>query len=265
MARHPRQKAVPVFPSGRQALGPLPKDMAKKSNPSTAKLRFRTRLCFHLFWNGFISPIFNAAALFQFIAQAIGFWALFILFGPKKLTEMTTGAAAAFAGFAGAMVCWTAIQAFLAPMRIQKEEKSIGTWQGNRFVFNEARRVFTTEWSPADNGTYQTIVIPDVESDALVDYRIDIDGPASRLNCLILGAYYFSPVQEIVRSTRFAPSGRVRLKKDHSVTLHCFSKPDTVPAIVRVYILAWEVDHKILLDYTDLSGDSRVVLAPPAS
>ena len=202
---------------------------------------------------------------FNSLHKGLGFGCCSSFFGPKKLTDMSTGAAAAIAGFAAAMVCWAVIQAIVAPGRILKTEKSIGTWQGNRFVFNEAQRVFTTEWSPADNGTWETISIPDIESDALVDYQIEVDGAASRLNCLVIGAYYFSPVQEIIQSTRFALNGRVRLKKDHSIALHCYSRPDTIPAIVRVYILAWEIDHKVLLDCTDLSSNSRVVLAPPAT
>ena len=125
--------------------------------------------------------------------------------------------------------------------------------------------MLTTEWTPADNDGYRQIIVPDIEADALVDYRIEVDGPGSRMHCIVVGAYYFAPIADIVKSTRFELNGRVRLRKDHSIALFCYSMLETIPAIVRVYILAWEVNHDLLLDYTDLDGHSRVVLAPPKS
>jgi len=52
-------------------------------------------------------------------------------------------------------------------------------------------------------------------------------------------------------------------KRMGSVGLHCFSLPDTVPALVRVYVLAFENDPTKLMDYTDQRTQTRFVVAPP--
>jgi hypothetical protein len=264
MARQPQPKGVKIFISGLQAMGPPASDVPRERDPSFAKLRFRLRLGRRLFWTTFISPIFNAGALFKFIVQGLGFVAALFLLGPKKLTELSNGAAVSLTAFATAMSCWAFIHAIATPFRVLKAERSIGNWQGARFVYAVPQRVLTAQWTPAENENVKMFVVPDVEPGALVDYKIEIDGPTDRLNCVVLGAYYFHPASEMLSTGRFALHGRVRLRKDGSLGLYCFSKPDTLPAIVRVYILAWEIDNNVWVDYTDLKTNTRVVLAPPS-
>lgn len=256
-------KGIQIFPSGLEAMGPPDNEIPWKLSPGEAKLIFRLMIGLRLFWKGFISPIFNASAFFGFIAQAIGLAFLYALLGQKKLLELTTNAVVGITAFSAAMTCWAAIQAITAPFKIAQFEKSLGTWSGNRFIYKQAQHVFTKEWSPTDNETLSYFSVPDAIPDALVDYRIEIDGPAERLNCMVFGAYYFRPVAEMLKSARFSLHGRVRLRKDRQLLLNCLSMPDSVPAIIRVYILSWEINHSILLDYTDLRSDTRIVLGPP--
>jgi hypothetical protein len=146
---------------------------------------------------------------------------------------------------------------------MRKEEETAGEWVGDRFVYREPRLVFTKVWSPAENGTYPLFSVREAYAGALLDYRIEIDGPTERLNCVVVGAYYFSPVEPVLTTVKFDLRGRVRLRKDGQLGLACHSLPDTLSAIVRVYLLAWETDPNTQLDYTDLRSQTRFVLRPP--
>ena len=255
------KKGVLLIPSGVQFLGP-PKPPRIRS-PRSAKCRCNLALYWRVFWEGFSSPIFNGQAAFQFVVSAVGAVALFVLVGRKMLTDTANTTAAAIAAFAVAMVVWALIQAVATPFRAKTVERQQGRWIGNRFIYNEPKHVFTTEWTPAKNGQHETFEVPDAAPFAVVDYRIEIDGPADHLRCMVVGSYYFSPLKDILTLWEPALHGRVMLKKRRKLDLHCYAHPQTLPAIIRVYILAWEIDRDFLMDYTDQRTATRFELKPP--
>jgi hypothetical protein len=163
-----------------------------------------------------------------------------------------------------ALPIWALINLVVAPIKALNAEKSSGTWQGARFLYREPQLVLTCEWEPKDNGKFVPIPLK-IDGGLLVDYRIEVDGPVERINCIVLGAYYFRPVEDVLRTARFDLRGRAVVKKDGSVGLHCYSRPDTLPALVRVYVLAFENDPMNLMDYTEQRTQTRFVVAPPAA
>ena len=91
----------------------------------------------------------------------------------------------------------------------------------------------------------------EIDEGLLIDCRIDIDGPTEPINGIVLGAYFFRPLDDVLRTAKFDRRGRALVKKNGSVGLHCHSLADTLPVLVRVYVLAFEDDPTILMDYTD--------------
>ena len=79
---------------------------------------------------------------------------------------------------------------------------------------------------------------------AVVDYKIEIDGPVDRVSSIVCGAYYVYPLSEMLQSSRYALRG-------------------TVPVLIRVYALSWAVDPSLLLEFTDQSKGVRIVVGPP--
>jgi hypothetical protein len=256
-------KGVQIFPSGLQAMGPQAHETPIQYTASSAKLFFRIKLGKKLFKQHFFSPIFSASAFFGFIAQGIGIALFLALLSSKKAFETSTRAAIGAIAFCTAVFCWAIIQTVATPFRVLKEERLLGNWYCTRFVYNQPQRVLTKEWTPTDNDQPQYFAVPDIPPGALVTYKIEVDGPIDRLNCILLGAYYFSPVADMLKSARFALRGKVRLRKDRTLFLNCLSMPNTLPAVIRVFILAWEIDNTILLDYTDDKSGTRIVLGPP--
>jgi len=255
-------KGVLLFPKDVQICGP--KKQPRIGKPHRAKLRSRAALYWRVFWEGFASPIFNSQAVFQFIATMLGLFVLFALVGRKMMPDTATTTVAAAIAFAAAMAVWALIQAIAMPFRARAAEATEGRWVSGRFVYNDARRVFTTEWNPSKNGHHETFVVPsDIQQYAVVDYKIEIDGPADRLRCLIIGSYYFSPMHDVLSLWEPAMHGRVVLKKGRKLDLYCLSQPDTIRAIVRVSILAWEIDQNLGMEYTDQRTQTRIVMQPP--
>jgi hypothetical protein len=164
------------------------------------------------------------------------------------------------------MALWVLVQAVAVPFRALAAESKQGRWQGSRFIYDEPQRlvtVVTVERSPSDNDTTYPFRVPNVPPGALLDYKIEIDGPNSRMNCIIFGAYFFRPLEEIMKTARWDPRGRVTLRKDRMLGLRSYSQPNTLAGIVRVSLLAWEIDPSILMDYTDLNKHLRFAVGPP--
>lgn len=179
------------------------------------------------------------------------------------MTEQATTLVISVVSFLGALVLWAIIWAVATPFRFLKAERAIGRWTGTRFLYNEPLLLGTVEWSAANNNDAFAMGVPNVPPGALIDYKIEVDGPVDRINCLVVGAYYFYPPDELMKTARWDIRGRVVLRKDGKLGLVCHSRPNTLPAIIRVFSLAWEIAPEILLDYTDLNTGSRFTLGPP--
>jgi len=256
-------QGVRIFPPDIQFMGPFDEDMPDTLGPAEIRSRVRRRMGWRLYRESLLSPLLNAKAVFGYLASVIGLFLLFSFLGEKAATDRVSQVVVGVIASAAALVMWALVLALTIPSKVRKEEKALGEWVGNRFVYREPRLALTKEWSPKDNGAYPLFPFGDAYPGVLLDYRIDIDGPANRLNCCVVGAYFFSPIDPVLESARFDLRGRVRLRKDGQLGLACYAMPDTLPAIIRVYILAWEIDPTLQLDYTDLRTETRIVLRPP--
>lgn len=265
LAKTKKRRGVEILPSGTQFMQPLDKDAVPRRTLRATRWRALLKPVWGLFINGLYSPVVNAGAFFGLITIPFSLFFVSAFLGDKGLTARIGTLGATALSTVAALPIWAIINLVVAPIRALMAEKELGSWKGARFVYREPQLVLTYEWTPNDNG--QVIPIPlQIDGGLLVDYKIEIDGPASRINCIVLGAYYFRPLDEVMKSgTRFDLRGRVVVKKDGTIGLLCYSLPDTLPALVRVYVTAFENDPGVLIDYTDLRTQTRFVLAPPGA
>jgi hypothetical protein len=256
------KRGVQILPTGTQFMGPVDKDTPPKHSLSATKWRARIKPVWGIFVRGLFSPVVNAGAFFGLLTIPFSLFVISAFLGDKGLTSRIDNMGATMLSTIAALPIWAVINLLIAPFKAYAKEMELGSWNGARFVYREAQLVLTREWRPADNGMFMPVPVP-VDAGLLVDYRIDVDGPTERINCVVLGAYFFRPLDDILRSVRFDRRGRAVVKKDGTVGLHCYSLPDSLPALIRVYVLAFENDPGILMDYTDLRTQTRMVLAPP--
>jgi hypothetical protein len=262
MGLSPNPPGVRIFPPEAQFMGPQDCDVPRTRTPKSIKRRVRVRAGLKLFWSSFFSPLFSGRAVFGYLASIVGLFLVIFFFDERVATDSASKIAVGIVSAVVASAIWAIALAISTPYRLRKQESSVGAWSGDRFVYKEPKLILTKEWKSGDNGNYPLFPCPDAYPDSLIDYRIEIDGPSERMNCIIVGAYYIHPIVGTLQSARFDARGRVRLRKDRQLGLACYSRPDTLPAIVRVYMLAWEIDPTTQLDYTDLSTQTRIVLRP---
>jgi hypothetical protein len=255
-------KAMRLFPPDAQFMGPKEEDIPKPKSGAWVKRRTRRRAALRLYFGSLVSPMFSARAIFGYLVSIIGLLFLFGILEDAALNSRVSQTVIGIIAFISASLIWAILLAIGTPYRVRRAEKLKGTWAGERFVYREPLLVFTTEWLPTDNGNYPYFDFNDAYPGALLDYKIEVDGPTERINCIVVGAYFFRPVERVLQLARFALHGSVRLQKDRKLALACHSLPETVQAIVRVYILAWEMNETVQLDYTDVRTQTRFVLRP---
>lgn len=258
-----QRKGVLLFPKGTQFLRTKGSEDPRIKNPKTIRFFWRLSRFLPLWVRGTFSPFYESSALFQFLTLPIFIFVASIVLGEDGMSdEINTLATAGIAAFL-ALPIWILIQLVVTPIKQRKLEREEGEWNGDRFVYHEPRRVLTCEWSTEENGHVRVFDVPDVPDGALVDYKIDLDGPADRIGCMVVGDFYFVPYEPLLKERRFAPRGKVRLRPGRLLGLACHSQKSTLPAIVRVYLLAWEINFDVCLEHTDPTTKTRYVLSPP--
>src|SRR5712691_1349350 len=111
-----KKKGVLLLPKDVQFMGPNRPPRAR--SPRFAKLYSRVALGWSLFWQGFISPLYSAPALFRFICQALILFLVFSLLGEKKMIEHFTSTAVGAIALVSALLVWALIQAVATPFRV---------------------------------------------------------------------------------------------------------------------------------------------------
>jgi hypothetical protein len=259
----PKLKAVQVFPDGWHVRVDKPEEFPRQRSPFFTKARWRARRCGSLCLKALYAPIFSAGALFGFLTIPFFIFFVFVLTGTKGMMDKALVMTASALAVICTLPVWAVLNLLLAPIRAIAEEQKLGGWHGNRFIYYEPKLLGAAVCSPSDNGKYAEIPVKDIPPGAVIDYKIEIEGPANRINCILFGAYFFAPAIETLKSSHFALSGRVVVKKRQMVQLLSYSQPDTLSAIIRVYAISWEVDPTLAMEYTDQSKGLRFVIRPP--
>ena len=255
---------VQIFPSDTQFMGPLDKDIPTRRSTERIKLRSRLRAMWSFFVRGLYAPIFNANAFFGLITIPFSIFFLSAFLGEKGVISRLDTLGATVLSTVAALPIWALVNVVWAYAKTISAERAAGTWQGPRFIFREPQLILTYEWRVTDNQGFVPIQLA-IDDGLLIDYRIDIDGAESRTNCLVMGAYFFRPIEAVLRIARFDRRGRAVVKKDRTVGLHCYLLPDTLPTQLRVYMLAFENNHQTLMDYTETRTETRIVVEAPKS
>jgi hypothetical protein len=237
------------------------KDLPVRRSLHATIIRWRARAIWKYWLKTLYSPILSASSFFSFLTVPFTLFFILAFAGEKAASDRSTLFAAGALATIFALPVWAAVVALAAPFRVLGEEHKIGGWKDNKFIYLERKLLVTTEVEAGDNQV--NFDVKDIPAGAVVDYRIDIEGPASRLNCVIFGAYYVRPIEEIMEWTRFALEGKAVVRKNKTLSLLCRSAAQTVPAIVRVYALSWAIDPNISMEYTDQKIGVRLVIAPP--
>lgn len=129
-------------------------------------------------------------------------------------------------------------KAFLAAFKVRQQEIARGVWRGRQFIYHDPPVIFTTTWTEGENGTHKEFAVEGAEPDSLVQYRIEVEGPKGRVFSHIL-----PPGHRIDFGGAHGGggTGSARLGAGKQLCLWCQLLPHTVPAIIRVHMIAWEV------------------------
>lgn len=235
------------------------KDRTVKS-PSAVRRLWRAQHLWRIFLQGLCSPFFNAGALFGFISLPFFLFFVFLFVGSEGMLDESIILVASSLALLATLPAWALINLVIAPFRRRHAERREGTWQGARFLFNERKHLFTCEWTGNDNGSAKDFTVHNAPKDALIDYIVETEGANKLIKCMVIGRYYFWPIEDILKLWDPAPMGRVRLRRGRRLRLYCHTPKNATPTIVRIYAMAWDIQPTILLEYSDRRTDARMVM-----
>lgn len=184
-------KAVLAFPPGLQFMQPPPDEIPKQRSLDSIRRRLRLRSFLRILRMNLLSPFFSARATFGYIVAILSALLALVFLDDKDWNGRSNTLVLGAVSFALATAFWILASIVRAPFMARAEERKLGNWEGSRFVFAQPQHVYTKGWKPEDNGKIPLFFARGLYPDVLVDYKIEIEGPAQRLNCCVLGAYYF--------------------------------------------------------------------------
>lgn len=159
------------------------------------------------------------------------------------------------------VVSYLAVNAVVALWKMRKSELAKGQWIGTKFLYSAPQIALTTEWTPQMNGGEIVFKFRDAEPLSLVQYKVEFDGAQERIWGMLIGLHRWTSSSEILQTRRVTQYGKATIGNDKKLALRCYSMPGTVPNIVRVYILSWEVNALEAFEFT--SEGTRCVVKVP--
>lgn len=197
------------------------------------KLLYRIGLCWKITKKDTLSPLFEKSQFFQLLTIPIF---LLLAFMAGDLTENLFSLSQTFTAIVLTIPIWFVINLILSPFRMLKEEKDLGAWIGDQFIFHEKKLIKTLAIQPFDNETEITVKIPDIPKKTIVRYKIEYHGGLAKVQHSIFMAINFDVIQ------RDKQSGGFLYKTDPKFLIHCPQNSDQT--IARIYLISWEVSTK---------------------
>jgi len=120
-------------------------------------------------------PLFDTGARLQFFSLV----ALLIFVLPPEgyilWREELTNTWRAILAFLYALPLYTFVNAVVAVFKATKEQRRLGNWAGNRFVFHERRHLLTAVVTDKDNGKLLPFKVTGLPKKASVDLIVEVE------------------------------------------------------------------------------------------
>ncbi|HWA69553.1 MAG TPA: hypothetical protein VG821_06945 [Rhizomicrobium sp.] len=118
----------------------------------------------------------DTLGLTQILTAAVAYFALIRSGGIEKMAADLHNLWQAIQALIYALATFLLICGIKAAFRVKSEEKTLGQWHGNGFIYKAPRLVFMTEVSDADNMKWIPFRVPDVEVNGSAELRVELDG-----------------------------------------------------------------------------------------
>ncbi len=123
----------------------------------------------------FLAPFTDSSALFSYIGVVLTTYLAVTAGGFFRVLGELSSFNQALLPLAYASLIWLLVCVVRAPFRARKEEKDLGQWEGNRFIFNEPKLVFQKQVTAADTDRPIQFEVPEAEPGGGVEIRTVVD------------------------------------------------------------------------------------------
>lgn len=181
-----------------------------------------------------LAPLTDASALLEFLITAA-----LVFLGFVRWREQVESLIEVMLALVLAVPVFFVIKGVLAVFKVRAEERKLGVWQGNKFIYHSKLHVYTVEVSAKDNGAKLVFKLKDPEIDSLVETIVEVDRHDEKVRALVVWTSDNTKgdLSGITRQTRSS----LRLPKDRTLRLCTYAEPEANPTTIRVYISSWTI------------------------
>lgn len=204
-------------------------------------LRAKTHQFFSLWWRIALedirAPLFDTAARLQFFL--IVALLIFVLppEGYSEWREELKNTIRTLHAFLYAFPAFAVIAGFIAIFKVMKEQKRLGQWANNRFVFHQKRHLMTAVVTSEDNGKLFPFKITGLPKNASVDLVVEIEKGFDDRNVRVqFVSHKDSPIfwDEYERHNMlgFVP-------KDETLYVTALKSSPSNESTIKVFLMSW--------------------------
>jgi len=138
---------------------------------------------------------------------------------------------------------WLLVCFVRAPYLIWSDDKALGIWHGNRYVYHQKHLVGTFHCKPTGGPQTFPVRLPHAAPRAFVHYEIQVGNgrvPTSLYTATLTGSFILSSMLEPGRG---ATSGGTTIGADQCATLLMTMKAEAISQTVRVYCLDFSIGN----------------------
>ena len=192
------------------------------------RFKYRLRMAFVIFLKELFSPFIEKSQLFYFLSIPIlvailgGFKEYILQAGNKPFVMFLT------------VPVWILICIIIAFFKTFKQEKELGYWDGNQFIFQAPFCIKTVKLQTKDNAKCFRIKIKELPKNSFVNFKVDYQGG---LNHLRIKTHENS--QTVGNTSRNTTYG-VRINSNKEFLYEVCAKTGSVDTICYISLLSWK-------------------------
>lgn len=188
-------------------------------------------------WRLIKEPIFNSGQLLTALVGILGLVIYLRYASPEERDVQAFEWAVTVQAFVLALAIWAVISLIRAPLIIIREDRKLGNWEGNRFIFRRPFLIYTRHCKPTGKVEAFKFKVSEVEPGSYIKFEIDLDGAKDLAEISFGGIGFLGPIPY----KNWPGTGGAQLPADRVATFLILLPNNAVSTTVRIYCRSFVV------------------------
>ena len=184
------------------------------------------------FWDEFWAPLWNSQQLLAFLLVTVTAIQIYLYGSISRRIQSVDGVMESARAFGWVLLIWFIVSAIRAPFIIAKQDRELGTWYENRFVFFSPYLISTFRCQATGQIEMYRFKVPFVEPGCFIEYSLELDPDVRARAKWGMGGVSLTGV---IPAEQWPGTGGILLPPSRDAIFQLQLEPQTVSTTARIY------------------------------